>query len=103
MHTVACDALGATVVQPAPCVLQGKAPGLMGWWPGMAVTFTENHDTGSTQQHWPFPSHNVGIGYAYILTHPGEPVHCLRAGVALNGRQGTRGTAAGLSARRLRN
>ncbi|KXZ43538.1 hypothetical protein GPECTOR_87g400 [Gonium pectorale] len=52
---------------------QGKAPGLLGWWPGKAVTFVENHDTGSTQQHWPFPSSNVGIGYAYILTHPGIP------------------------------
>ncbi|PNH09189.1 Alpha-amylase isozyme 3A [Tetrabaena socialis] len=52
---------------------QGKAPGLIGWWPGRAVTFVDNHDTGSTQQHWPFPAANVGIGYAYILTHPGIP------------------------------
>ena len=28
---------------------QGKPPGLMGWWPSRAVTFIENHDTGSTQ------------------------------------------------------
>lgn len=27
----------------------GKPPGLMGWWPSRAVTFLENHDTGSTQ------------------------------------------------------
>ncbi|CAA7403540.1 unnamed protein product [Spirodela intermedia] len=40
---------------------QGKPPGVMGWWPSRAVTFIENHDTGSTQ------------GYAYILTHPGIP------------------------------
>ncbi len=36
------------------------------------VTFIDNHDTGSTQQHWPFPSEHVGQGYAYIFTHPGE-------------------------------
>ncbi|KAG2489135.1 hypothetical protein HYH03_012361 [Edaphochlamys debaryana] len=52
---------------------EGKAPGLLGWWPGKAVTFLENHDTGSTQQHWPFPSEFVGTGYAYLLTHPGIP------------------------------
>lgn len=51
---------------------KGKAPGLIGWWPSMAVTFVENHDTGSTQNHWPFPSGGVGMGYAYILTHPGR-------------------------------
>ncbi|KAI8471662.1 MAG: alpha-amylase [Monoraphidium minutum] len=52
---------------------QGKAPGLIGWWPGQAVTFTDNHDTGSSQQHWPFPSNRMAVGYAYILTHPGVP------------------------------
>ncbi|XP_068646017.1 probable alpha-amylase 2 isoform X2 [Aristolochia californica] len=52
---------------------QGKPPGLMGWWPSRAVTFIENHDTGSTQAHWPFPSSHVMEGYAYILTHPGIP------------------------------
>ncbi|GIL81108.1 hypothetical protein Vretimale_12784 [Volvox reticuliferus] len=52
---------------------RGKAPGLLGWWPAKAVTFVENHDTGSIQQHWPFPSDHVGLGYAYILTHPGIP------------------------------
>lgn len=51
----------------------GKAPGLVGWWPNHACTFVDNHDTGSTQQHWPFPSEKVGVGYAYILTHPGIP------------------------------
>ncbi|GMP44569.1 hypothetical protein CsSME_00013446 [Camellia sinensis var. sinensis] len=40
---------------------QGKPPGAMGLWPSRAVTFIDNHDTGSTQ------------GYAYILTHPGIP------------------------------
>ena len=28
-------------------------------------------DTGSTQQHWPFPSSHVDLGYAYLFTHPG--------------------------------
>jgi hypothetical protein len=36
-------------------------------------TFVDNHDTGSTQAHWPFPHDKVGQGYAYILTHPGMP------------------------------
>lgn len=49
----------------------GKPPGLLGWWPNRAVSFIDNHDTGSTQNHWPFPSDQVAAGYAYILTHPG--------------------------------
>eukprot|EP00850_Spirogloea_muscicola_P015054 SM000112S23996 [mRNA] locus=s112:205571:213129:- [translate_table: standard] len=53
---------------------QGKPPGVMGWWPSRAVTFLENHDTGSTQGHWPFPRDKLLQGYAYILTHPGTPV-----------------------------
>ncbi|KAJ0969814.1 hypothetical protein J5N97_022691 [Dioscorea zingiberensis] len=53
---------------------RGKPPGVMGWWPSRAVTFIENHDTGSTQGHWPFPSSHVMEGYAYILTHPGLPM-----------------------------
>ncbi|KAK9165017.1 hypothetical protein Scep_000208 [Stephania cephalantha] len=52
---------------------QGKPPGVMGWWPSRAVTFIDNHDTGSTQAHWPFPSSHVIEGYVYILTHPGIP------------------------------
>lgn len=52
---------------------KGKPPGLMGWWPSRAVTFLENHDTGSSQRHWPFPGHALEQGYAYILTHPGTP------------------------------
>ncbi len=51
----------------------GKAPGLIGWWPAKSVTFIDNHDTGSTQAHWPFPANEVLEGYAYILTHPGIP------------------------------
>lgn len=52
---------------------QGKPPGVMGWWPSRSVTFIDNHDTGSTQAHWPFPSNHIMEGYAYILTHPGMP------------------------------
>lgn len=51
----------------------GKPPGVMGWWPSRAVTFLENHDTGSTQGHWRFPHHGLQQGYAYLLTHPGTP------------------------------
>ena len=51
----------------------GKPPGVMGWWPSRAVTFIENHDTGSTQGHWRFPRGKELQGYAYILTHPGTP------------------------------
>jgi alpha-amylase len=49
----------------------GKAAGMIGWWPEKAVTFVDNHDTGSTQRLWPFPADKVMQGYAYILTHPG--------------------------------
>lgn len=52
---------------------QGRPPGLMGMWPSRAVTFIDNHDTGSTLNHWPFPSQHIALGYAYILTHPGTP------------------------------
>ncbi|GJN33798.1 hypothetical protein PR202_gb22422 [Eleusine coracana subsp. coracana] len=51
----------------------GKAPGMIGWMPERAVTFVDNHDTGSTQKMWPFPADKVMQGYAYILTHPGIP------------------------------
>lgn len=50
-----------------------KPAGVMGWWPSRAVTWIENHDTGSTQNHWPFPAKLLSSGYAYILTHPGTP------------------------------
>ncbi|KAL9274725.1 Alpha-amylase-like protein, partial [Drosera capensis] len=53
--------------------LNGKPPGLIGIVPRNAVTFIDNHDTGSTQKLWPFPSDKVILGYAYILTHPGFP------------------------------
>lgn len=53
---------------------QGKAPGVIGWWPSKAVTFIDNHDTGSSQGHWPFGNKDqVLLGYVYTLTHPGIP------------------------------
>lgn len=42
-------------------------------WPAASITFVENHDTGSSQRHWPFPEERLAVGYAYILTHPGLP------------------------------
>ncbi|KAK3028282.1 hypothetical protein RJ639_037459 [Escallonia herrerae] len=51
----------------------GNPPGMIGILPENAVTFIDNHDTGSTQNSWPFPSDKVMQGYAYILTHPGIP------------------------------
>lgn len=51
----------------------GNPPGLIGIRAENAVTFIDNHDTGSTQNLWPFPAEKVSQGYAYILTHPGVP------------------------------
>ncbi|XP_061993033.1 alpha-amylase-like [Rosa rugosa] len=52
---------------------KGGPPGLIGISPRNSVTFIDNHDTGSTQSEWPFPTDKVIQGYAYILTHPGIP------------------------------
>mmetsp|Transcript_23952 Transcript_23952/g.32951 ORF Transcript_23952/g.32951 Transcript_23952/m.32951 type:complete len:730 (+) Transcript_23952:170-2359(+) len=52
---------------------QGRPPGMMGLWPSRAVTFIDNHDTGSTLNHWPFPWDLIPCGYCYLLTHPGTP------------------------------
>ena len=41
--------------------------------PEDAVTFVDNHDTGSNQNHWPVNSEKIGLAYALILTHPGVP------------------------------
>ena len=57
----------------------GKPAGAVGWWPAMAVTFVDNHDTGpaescgSGQNLWAVPCGAVMQGYAYILSHPGIP------------------------------
>ncbi|XP_021752948.1 alpha-amylase-like [Chenopodium quinoa] len=52
---------------------EGRPSGMIGIMPKNAITFIDNHDTGSTQELWPFPSDKVMLGYAYILTHPGTP------------------------------
>lgn len=41
--------------------------------PTAAVTFVDNHDTGSTQALWYLDPKDVGTAYAFILTHPGYP------------------------------
>ena len=41
--------------------------------PSDAVTFIDNHDTGSNQGHWELNRNKIGAGYALILTHPGVP------------------------------
>ena len=38
---------------------QGRPAGLIGIKPAHASTFIENHDTGSTQRHWPFPYEHI--------------------------------------------
>lgn len=38
-----------------------------------AVTFVDNHDTGSTQGHWALNTDKIPLAYALILTHPGVP------------------------------
>ncbi|CAD7698103.1 unnamed protein product [Ostreobium quekettii] len=52
---------------------EGRPAGMVGMWPSRAVLFIDNHDTGSSLQHWPFPTNSLPEGYAYILTHPGTP------------------------------
>jgi alpha-amylase len=51
----------------------GTVNGYVGWKPGNSVTFVDNHDTGSTQQHWELNGAHVEKAYALILTHPGVP------------------------------
>ncbi|KAA8529464.1 hypothetical protein F0562_033737 [Nyssa sinensis] len=46
---------------------KGKPPGVLGWWPSRAVTFIENHDTGSTQGHWRFPGGKEMQGNQYKI------------------------------------
>jgi alpha-amylase len=41
--------------------------------PSYAVTFIDNHDTGSTQNLWSIDPGDLGPAYAFILTHPGYP------------------------------
>lgn len=53
--------------------LLADSTSLMRSAPETAVTFVDNHDTGSTQQHWELNWDNVPVAYAFILTHPGYP------------------------------
>jgi len=54
--------------------------GLIGEWADAAVTFVDNHDTGSYYggAHWPLPTPSgtttMKAAYALILTHPGIPM-----------------------------
>jgi len=58
----------------------GNASGMIGINPSKSVTFLDNHDTGAAQQccgsSFVFPSGEANLrkGYAYILTHPGNPM-----------------------------
>ena len=47
--------------------------GVLGWWPERAITFLENHDTGSTQNHWPFPGTGTCPGRAASLQRAVQP------------------------------
>ncbi|XVF64055.1 hypothetical protein PTKIN_Ptkin09bG0136200 [Pterospermum kingtungense] len=72
----------------------GKPSGMIGLLPQNAVTFIDNHDTGSTQNQWPFPSDKVMQGYAYILTHPGVPsIDEITKMVAIRNRNGINPTS----------
>jgi alpha-amylase len=51
----------------------GTPSGYIGWKPENSVTFVDNHDTGSSQQHWELRGDKVYLAYVYILTHPGLP------------------------------
>ncbi len=53
--------------------LLGFNDSIMKVMPEYAVTFIDNHDTGSTQAHWPIDSQDLGTAYVYLLTHPGIP------------------------------
>ena len=53
--------------------LLGAGKNLFEQYPGYAVSFVDNHDTGSTQKDSPVDQTDMGAVYAYILTHPGYP------------------------------
>lgn len=60
-----------------------RPAGVLGVWPGRAVSFVDNHDSGpgarcdfensDGQAHLALDCHHLGQAYAYILTHPGLP------------------------------
>ncbi len=59
---------------------EGRPSGMIGINPSKSVTFLDNHDTGLAQQccgsNFVFPGGETNLrkGYAYILTHPGNPM-----------------------------
>lgn len=59
---------------------EGRPSGMIGINPTKSVTFLDNHDTGFAQQccgsDYVFPGGETNLrkGYAYILTHPGNPM-----------------------------
>lgn len=58
----------------------GQPSGMIGVNPTKSVTFLDNHDTGEAQQccgsNFIFPGGETNLrkGYAYIMTHPGNPM-----------------------------
>lgn len=63
----------ATGVPNSNYGLLANAANLMISQPEDAVTFIDNHDTGSTQKHWYLDPNDIGTAYALIFTHPGIP------------------------------
>ncbi|MCK8523022.1 starch-binding protein [Aquimarina sp. D1M17] len=71
----------------------GNPSGMIGINPTKSVTFLDNHDTGEAQQccgsNFVFPGGETNLrkGYAYILTHPGNPMvfwtHFFNAGTGV--------------------
>ncbi len=59
---------------------QGNPSGMIGINPSKSVTFLDNHDTGAAQEccgsNYVFPGGETNLrkGYAYILSHPGNPM-----------------------------
>lgn len=53
--------------------LLASSSSLMRSNPSAAVTFVDNHDTGSTQKEWYLDPLDIAPAYAFILTHPGMP------------------------------
>ncbi len=53
---------------------EGAPSGLISWSPANSTTFIENHDTPRyDSDNDVLTSDNVGMAYAYLLTHPGVP------------------------------
>ena len=69
----------------------GHPSGFCGRWPTHAVTFLENHDTGSTLQHWPFPTDRLaGDTRTSSPTREPPPYSTTTGRMAGSGRTSTR-------------